>query len=283
MILAVTNAIFAIAYGTLKNTGLQQSFHHSFIPHGLIRTHKWPAPNVSGFTAQLVRASHRYHEITGSNPVEVLIFQASIRNCKNCAHKCEDYSSFDFTSAVLYMMYFIHHFINNNNFKQKVLYQGMALTACGSCKHSQLSWCNSPPDMRIPSTNCKQVPGSSPHKPFWMALSDSSSAVANKQIHASKETKISPYSYYTITIWLYCIKLNFSLSRFAIQFISVVVVFGVVLCSLSFYSTKINSTPFQSFSFHSIPLHFTPFYFTSLHFISLQSISFHSTPLLSTY
>ena len=24
-------------------------FHHWFIPHGTIRTHKWPAPNVSGF------------------------------------------------------------------------------------------------------------------------------------------------------------------------------------------------------------------------------------------
>ena len=37
-------------------------FHRWFIPHGNIRTHKWPAPNVSGFIAQLVRASHRYCE-----------------------------------------------------------------------------------------------------------------------------------------------------------------------------------------------------------------------------
>ena len=48
--------------------------HFTLIPHGLIRTHKWPAPNVSGFIAQLVRASHRYREVTGSNPVEVLTF-----------------------------------------------------------------------------------------------------------------------------------------------------------------------------------------------------------------
>ena len=34
------------------------------------------------------RASHRYREVTGSNPVEVLIFffQASLRNCINCVH-----------------------------------------------------------------------------------------------------------------------------------------------------------------------------------------------------
>ena len=52
------------------------SFHHSFIPHGNIGTHKWPAPNVSGFIAQLVRVSHRYPKVTGSNPIEVLNFSS---------------------------------------------------------------------------------------------------------------------------------------------------------------------------------------------------------------
>ena len=42
-----------------------------------------------------------YREVTGSSPVEVLnFFQASLRNCKNCDHNCEDHSSFDFISAV---------------------------------------------------------------------------------------------------------------------------------------------------------------------------------------
>ena len=38
------------------------------------------------------RASHRYREVTGLNPVEVLIFffQASLRNCLNCVH-CDDH------------------------------------------------------------------------------------------------------------------------------------------------------------------------------------------------
>ena len=80
-------------------------------------------------------------------------------------------------------------FNNNNNFKQKVLYQGKALTPCGSCKRSQISWCNSLPDMRIRSTHRKRVPGSSLRKPFWMALSGSSSEVENKRIQASKEKK----------------------------------------------------------------------------------------------
>ena len=47
------------------------------------------------------RASHRYREVTGSSPVEILnFFQASLCNFKNCDHNCEDHSSFDFTSAV---------------------------------------------------------------------------------------------------------------------------------------------------------------------------------------
>ena len=52
----------------------------------------WRAPNVSAFIAQLVRASHRHREVTGSNPVEVLnfFFQASLRNCINCVH-CNDH------------------------------------------------------------------------------------------------------------------------------------------------------------------------------------------------
>ena len=42
--------------------------------HGNMRTHKSPAPNVSCFIAQLVRA---YREVTGSNPVEVLNFSVA--------------------------------------------------------------------------------------------------------------------------------------------------------------------------------------------------------------
>ena len=48
-------------------------YHFKFIPHGLIKNHKWPAPKVRGFiTSELVKASHRYREVTGWNPVEVL-------------------------------------------------------------------------------------------------------------------------------------------------------------------------------------------------------------------
>ena len=76
--------------------------HHSFTylsrehmnPKLTCSQHQWLHSSVG-------RASHRYREVTGSSPVEVLnFFQASLRNCKNCDHNCEDHSSFDFISAV---------------------------------------------------------------------------------------------------------------------------------------------------------------------------------------
>ena len=74
------------------------------IPHRLIRTHKWPAPNISGFIAQMVRVSHLYREVTGWNPVEVQNFSGFyIRNCINCINYRKDRSLLDFTSAVQYM------------------------------------------------------------------------------------------------------------------------------------------------------------------------------------
>ena len=52
---------------------------------------------LSGFKAQLVRASHRYREVTGSNPVKSWLFQASIRNCLNCVHNYDDHGLFDYS------------------------------------------------------------------------------------------------------------------------------------------------------------------------------------------
>ena len=78
--------------------------------HGLIRTHKWPAPIVSGFIAQFVRASHRYRKVTGSKPVKVVTFQASIRYCLIRVHNCDDYSLLYFKSADQYLKHFIYEF-----------------------------------------------------------------------------------------------------------------------------------------------------------------------------
>ena len=59
----------------------------NLIPREHMNPQYWPAPNVSGFTAQLVEHRIGNREVTGSNPVEVLnFFQASLSNCKNCVH-----------------------------------------------------------------------------------------------------------------------------------------------------------------------------------------------------
>ena len=85
-------------------------YNFSFIPHRLLRAHKWRAPNITCFIAQLLTALHRYHEVTGSNPVEILTFSGLYtRNCINCIHNSEDRSLLDFTSAVQYMKYFLYN------------------------------------------------------------------------------------------------------------------------------------------------------------------------------
>ena len=95
----------------------------TLIPPRLLRTHKLPAPNVSGFRAQLVRASHqcrgvtasnpvkpnvsgfkaqlvrvshRYRKVRGSNPFEVLTFSGFyICNSIKCIYNWEDHCLLD--------------------------------------------------------------------------------------------------------------------------------------------------------------------------------------------
>ena len=95
MILAVMNPIFS---NCLKNSGLQynyDSFHISFCflilssPEHL--NHKWPIPNVSGFIAQLVRASPCYHKVTGWNLLEVLNFSGFSTQLLKNVHNCKDH------------------------------------------------------------------------------------------------------------------------------------------------------------------------------------------------
>ena len=50
------------------------TYSFTFIPHRLLGTNTWQAPNVSVFIPQLVRASHRCRGVTGSNPIKVPTF-----------------------------------------------------------------------------------------------------------------------------------------------------------------------------------------------------------------
>ena len=108
MILAVMIAIAKIAIITARiilhlisyPQFTYDLFHMHHSPSYLSREHMNPKLTCSQrqwLHSSVGRASHRYREVTGSSPVEVQIFfQASLCNCKNCDHNCEDHSSFDF-------------------------------------------------------------------------------------------------------------------------------------------------------------------------------------------
>ena len=49
-------------------------------------------------------------------PLKSWLFQASIRNCFNCVHNCDDHGLLDFKSAVQYMKHFIYLQILNIQF-----------------------------------------------------------------------------------------------------------------------------------------------------------------------
>ena len=77
-------------------------YHFTSILRGLIRTHKRPAHNVSGFIAQLVRASHRYARSRVQTPLKSWLFQASIRNCLNCVQNCDDHGLLEYISCDIF-------------------------------------------------------------------------------------------------------------------------------------------------------------------------------------
>ena len=49
-------------------------------------------------TAELVRASHRYREVTGSNPVQVLNFSGFSTQLLKLVHNCEDHNLINYLS-----------------------------------------------------------------------------------------------------------------------------------------------------------------------------------------
>ena len=80
--------------------------------HGNIWTYNyWPAPNVSGFIAQLVRASHRYREVTGFKPPlkSWIFFRLLYAIAYNCIHNCEDQPSFGYHYFPLFLIC-SHHY-----------------------------------------------------------------------------------------------------------------------------------------------------------------------------
>ena len=62
--------------------------------------YKWPAPDVSGFIAPTMLSWWESRTCIARSrvqtPLKSWLFQASIRNCINCVHNCDDHSSLYF-------------------------------------------------------------------------------------------------------------------------------------------------------------------------------------------
>ena len=80
--------------------------------HGNIWTHNWPAPNISGFIAQLVEHRTGITRSQVQTPLKswIFFFQASLRNCINCVH-CDD--RFFIFISFLQFIYDLFHIYRN--------------------------------------------------------------------------------------------------------------------------------------------------------------------------
>ena len=74
---------------------------HHFTPHGRYELNKLTLFPVCGFKAQLVEHRTGIAEVTGSNPIEALIFfRLLLSNCLNWKIYWDDHSSLSCTTAV---------------------------------------------------------------------------------------------------------------------------------------------------------------------------------------
>ena len=74
---------------------------HHVTPHGRNELNNLTSLPTCGFIAQLVEHRTGIAEVTGSNPVEALIFfRLLLSNCLNWKINCDDHSSHSSTTAV---------------------------------------------------------------------------------------------------------------------------------------------------------------------------------------
>ena len=77
------------------------------------RREAWKIQDFNGvWTRDLAIPVRRSNQLSyEATDVGSWIFQASLRNCKNCVHNCEDHSFTWFHIRSSYMIHFIYHFI----------------------------------------------------------------------------------------------------------------------------------------------------------------------------
>ena len=96
---------------------IYELFHiylHHFTPYGRYELNKLTSLPICGIIAQLVEHRTGIAEVTGSNPVEALIFfRLLLSSCLNWKIHCDDHSSLSSITAVqIYELFhiYLHHF-----------------------------------------------------------------------------------------------------------------------------------------------------------------------------
>ena len=64
---------------------------------------------VCSLTSYVESLNMKGIQVSYETPLKSWLFQASIRNCLNCVHNCDDHGLLDLKSAVQYMKRFMHH------------------------------------------------------------------------------------------------------------------------------------------------------------------------------
>ena len=102
-------SFFTLIYNCSSKWIISYTSHH-FTPHRRYEVNKLTSLPMCGFIAQLVEQRTGNAEVTGSNPVEALIFfRFLLSNCLNQKIYCDDHSSLSSTNAVLNELFHILH------------------------------------------------------------------------------------------------------------------------------------------------------------------------------
>ena len=116
---------------------------HHFSPHGRYELNKLASLPMCGFIAQLVEHRTGIAEVTGSNPVEALIFFRLLpSNCLNWKIYCDDHSSLRSTTAV--QIYELFHICFTSD-REIALFMYFSEPRTSGCRYQSIFYLTHPP------------------------------------------------------------------------------------------------------------------------------------------
>ena len=108
-------SLFTFIYNRSTNMNYFHIYFTSFHCRGRYELNKMTSLPMCGFIAQLVERCTGIVEVTGSNPIEALIFfRLLLSNCLNWKIYCDDHSSLSSTTAVQTWIIIISYILHIN-------------------------------------------------------------------------------------------------------------------------------------------------------------------------